>query len=58
VLTTFSAKYIRGEQVTSLRWSGVVLIVVGAALVGYSEKARPAAPEPNKITPQAQVSKE
>jgi len=41
VLTTLAAKYIRHEEVTSLRWSGVILIVIGASLVGWSEKNKP-----------------
>jgi len=38
VLTTLAAKWIRHEEVSGLRWGGVVLIVIGAALVGWSEK--------------------
>ncbi len=41
VLTTAAAKFLRHEEVTTLRWSGVVLIMVGAALVGWSEKQKP-----------------
>jgi uncharacterized membrane protein len=37
VLTAFSAKFILREEVHWLRWSGVILIVIGAALVSYSE---------------------
>jgi len=47
VLTTLAAKYIRHEEVSALRWTGVFLIVAGAVLVGYSEKhksTRAAAP--------------
>ena len=40
VLTTAAAKFIRHEEVSSLRWSGVVLIMIGAALVGWSEKQK------------------
>jgi drug/metabolite transporter (DMT)-like permease len=40
VLTTAAAKFIRHEEVTGLRWTGVVLIMVGAALVGWSEKQK------------------
>ena len=40
VLTALAAKFIRHEDVSALRWSGVVLIVIGAGLVGWSEKAR------------------
>src|SRR5260221_1908127 len=46
VLTTLAAKYIRHEDVTALRWSGVVSIMIGASLVGWSEKSkRPIAPK-------------
>jgi len=38
VLTTLAAKYIRHEDITALRWSGVFLIMIGASLVGWSEK--------------------
>jgi len=41
VLTTGAAKFIRHEDVSPLRWSGVVLIMIGAALVGWSEKQKP-----------------
>ena len=33
VVGTFGAKYILGEQVSFARWSGVVLVCVGVALV-------------------------
>ena len=55
VLTTLAAKYIRHEDVNSVRWAGVFLIVVGAVLVGYSEKLK-TAPSPGE--PRAEVSKE
>ena len=40
VLTTLAAIFIRHETVSSLRWSGVVLIMLGASLVGWSEKRK------------------
>src|SRR5437763_10629110 len=40
VLTTAAAKFIRHEDVSTLRWSGVVLVMIGAALVGWSEKQK------------------
>jgi drug/metabolite transporter (DMT)-like permease len=40
VITTLAAKYVRHEDVTLLRWSGVVLITLGAMLVGWSGKAK------------------
>jgi drug/metabolite transporter (DMT)-like permease len=48
VLTTLAARFIRHEEVPSLRWAGVALIVLGAGLVGWSEvlkQGRPGAPE-------------
>ena len=55
VLTTLAAKYIRHEDVNSVRWAGVFLIVAGAVLVGYSEKLK-TAPSPGE--PRVEVSKE
>lgn len=50
VLTTLAAKYVRHEEVNTMRWAGVFLIVTGAVLVGYSEKL--------KSSPTAQASAE
>jgi undecaprenyl phosphate-alpha-L-ara4N flippase subunit ArnE len=47
VLTALAAKFIRHEEVSLLRWSGVLLIVSGAALVGWSESIKKS--EANKI---------
>jgi drug/metabolite transporter (DMT)-like permease len=50
VLTTLAAKYIRHEEVSAMRWAGVFLIVLGAVLVGYSEKLKsPPAARPLEI---------
>jgi drug/metabolite transporter (DMT)-like permease len=38
VFTTFAAVWFLGEKVSSLRWIGVVLILIGAGLVSWSEK--------------------
>jgi|SRR5580698_9854086 uncharacterized membrane protein len=38
VLTTIAAKFYLHEDVSLLRWSGVLLIVLGAGLITYSEK--------------------
>ena len=40
VLTALAAKFINHETVSPLRWAGVVLIVLGAGLVAWSEKAK------------------
>jgi len=53
VLTALSAKFLLHEQVTVTRWVGVALIVVGAALVSWSEKAskRPPLHGPTQVEP-------
>src|ERR1051325_905484 len=40
VLTAIAAKFILHEDIHWTRWMGVALIVVGAALVSYSEKVK------------------
>ena len=52
VLTTVAAKFIRHEDVSVVRWSGVLLIMAGAALVGYSEvlKKEPDRDEPKNVS--------
>jgi len=45
VITALAAKFLLKEQVSALRWVGVALIVVGAALVRYSEKAKTSSAE-------------
>lgn len=46
VFATFAAKWFLSEQVSPVRWIGVVLIVLGAGFISYSEHARekPVAP--------------
>ena len=46
VITAIAAKFILKEEVTAMRWAGVALIMIGAALVSYSEKDKPKAPAP------------
>ena len=55
VLTAFSARFILHEQVTGTRWLGVALIVVGAGLVSWSEKANK---RPNLHVPSQEAPKE
>src|SRR3989442_16044654 len=40
VLTALAARFILNEQVHWVRWTGVVLIVIGAMFVSYSEKIK------------------
>lgn len=51
VITAMSAKFILKEEITAWRWAGVALIVLGAALVSHSEKAKP---KPAETVPAAQ----
>lgn len=44
VLTALAAKFILREEVSWLRWAGVLLIVAGAALVTWSGRAKAATP--------------
>ncbi len=46
VLTALAARMVRHEEVSALRWTGVIIIVIGAALVAWSEqtKNKPAPP--------------
>jgi drug/metabolite transporter (DMT)-like permease len=41
VFATFAAMWFLHERVSSVRWAGVVCIMIGAALISYSEHAKP-----------------
>jgi len=41
VFATFAAICFLHEEVSVIRWLGVVLILIGAALISYSEHAKP-----------------
>jgi drug/metabolite transporter (DMT)-like permease len=41
VMTTFAALMFLGEKVSPVRWAGVVFIMIGAALISYSEHSKP-----------------
>jgi uncharacterized membrane protein len=51
VFATFAAMWFLGESVSIVRWFGVILIVIGAAFISYSEhaKEKPAPPSINSI---------
>ena len=56
VFATFAAMMFLGERVSSVRWAGVVFIMIGVALISYSEHAKPkplpaAALEPGTTPP-------
>ena len=40
VFATFAAMMFLGEKVSSVRWAGVALIMIGAGLISYSEHAK------------------
>ena len=40
VATTIAAKFVLNEQISLIRWAGVLLITSGAALVSWSEKEK------------------
>jgi uncharacterized membrane protein len=40
VFATFAAMWFLGESVSIVRWFGVILIVIGAAFISYSEHAK------------------
>ena len=40
VFSTIAARFYLREQIDGLRWTGVVLIVVGAGLITYTEKTK------------------
>jgi drug/metabolite transporter (DMT)-like permease len=46
VFATFAAMWFLHERVSPIRWVGVVCIMIGAALISYSEHAKPK-PPPN-----------
>jgi len=54
VITALAARMVRHEEISALRWTGVVIIVIGAALVAWSEqsKSKPVAPasSPGQVT--------
>jgi drug/metabolite transporter (DMT)-like permease len=51
VFATFAAVWFLGERVSAIRWAGVILIMIGAAFISYSEHAKPRA-VPRASTPQ------
>ncbi|NLH71759.1 MAG: EamA family transporter [Verrucomicrobia bacterium] len=44
VLTTLAARFLLHEQVSAMRWCGVLLIVLGAAVVSWTEHQKSALP--------------
>ncbi len=50
VLTTLAARFVLHEEVTSIRWMGILLIVLGSGLIAYSERIKE-----SRATPTAPV---
>jgi drug/metabolite transporter (DMT)-like permease len=53
VFATFAAMWFLHERVSPVRWAGVVLIMIGAGLISYSEQSQPPqsqAHPPNRMT--------
>lgn len=44
VFATVAAMIFLNERVSGVRWAGVVFIMIGAALISYSEHAKPKTP--------------
>jgi drug/metabolite transporter (DMT)-like permease len=53
VFATFAAMWFLGERVSSIRWIGVIFIMIGAAFISYSEHAteKPAPPPTAAVNP-------
>lgn len=50
IMTTLAAQFLLHERVDAVRWSGVALIVIGAAFISYSEHAKGKTPPPATIS--------
>jgi uncharacterized membrane protein len=50
VFATFAAMLFLGETVSATRWVGVLLIVIGAGFISYSEKDHPKPPSAQTVT--------
>lgn len=46
VFATFAAIWFLHEQVSTVRWTGVIFIMIGAALISYSEHSKDSPPGP------------
>lgn len=53
VITAFAARLVKHEEVSALRWTGVAIIVIGAAIVAWSEQTKKTVPP---VQPPVQVT--
>jgi drug/metabolite transporter (DMT)-like permease len=51
VFATFAAVWFLHERVSPIRWAGVACIMIGAALISYSEHCKPKAPPASASAP-------
>jgi drug/metabolite transporter (DMT)-like permease len=57
VFATFAAMWFLHEQVSLIRWMGVLCIMIGAGLISYSEHAKSKAPSVSSAATHAEQSK-
>jgi drug/metabolite transporter (DMT)-like permease len=59
VITALAARMMRHEEISALRWTGVIIIVIGAALVAWSEQIKvKSATTARDSAPATQVTKQ
>ena len=51
VITAAAARFVRHEEISALRWTGVIIIVIGASLVAWSEQTKGKSPAPPGSAP-------
>lgn len=51
VLTALAAQFILHEHVDPARWAGVIFIILGAGLIGYSEQVKTKTSPPQPAVP-------
>ena len=56
VLTTLAARYWLAEKVVPLRWFGVLLIVIGAGIITYTEKSKKTDTTAQPVAPTAPIA--
>jgi uncharacterized membrane protein len=49
VFSTFAAIWFLGETVSAMRWIGVMMIVLGSVVIGYSEQSKEKAASPASV---------
>jgi drug/metabolite transporter (DMT)-like permease len=57
VITALAAHLVRHEEISALRWTGVLIIVLGAALVAWSEQVKNKSVAPTVSVPSSVTEK-